>query len=135
MDLGPIRDGLKEALGRIAGLRVDRGMSQQVNVPHALMKPAQLQRYDEIPLQMEVWILVGQQVSRAAEKNLDEYLADRGDKSVAQALLADPTLGDRVDDVSVVGWDSYGVVRFDVDQPAYLGARWLVHIIPKEWPE
>lgn len=138
MNLADISDALRKAVETIDGVRVSESIYEAASVPTdgawVIIKPDEFDAYraDGIPLVMEVWVLVGP--NAAGERTLKgDFLNEASPRSLRKALSADPTLGGEVDECRVPGFDSYGTVRFDIDQPAYLGARFPVQILPQEW--
>ena len=71
---------------------------------------------------------VGSPLDKAAQVNLDLWLAPSGATSVKAAIEADRTLGGIVDDLTVTEASGYRRYQFQTNGPTVLGCDWSVLI-------
>lgn len=121
-----VRVAMAAALGSINGLRCYAFGPDSVNVPAAVVIPAQGAFLDTVTFegaddfQITVRVIVAKTSDRVSQENLDPYLSSDGAKSIEAAMNLDPTLGGIVDFVVHNQVENYGYVTWNgVD---YLGA-------------
>lgn len=108
-DLGAIRDGVKDRLATISGLRVyDVIPDRDLAVPAAVVQPVRIsyqQAFKRGPVdaRLRVTILTSAGSDRTGQDQLDAYLsAGTGESSsIVDAIEADPTLGGAADNAAV----------------------------------
>lgn len=127
-----IRDGIRDRLETIDGLRGYDTMSTVLNVPAAVVVPDDpMVTYNEAMgpvtalLHFNVVVLVSKSSDRAAQDALDAYLAPSGVSSVKAAV--EGTLGGTADDAQVTTASRYGV--YVVGAVEYLGIQFGVEVL------
>jgi len=93
-----VRDGIKNRLATISGLRVHDTMPDSVAPPAGVV--GLLEMTFDLSMQrgldaadVEVLVIVGRMSERGAQDKLDGYLAGTGATSIKTAIEADQTLG------------------------------------------
>jgi hypothetical protein len=128
-----IRDGLRTRLATISGLRVPHRPPGEVTTPAAIVAGPAIS-YDSTmsrgsdDFTFTVSLLMSRGWDRAAEQQLDGYLAGSGSSSVKQVLEADPAgLGvSGVDYVHVVSTTEPGSI--EVGAISYFGVQITVEV-------
>jgi hypothetical protein len=114
MNLTSIRTGLETALSAISGLRVYGTVPDSPTVPCAIVVPETVtygQTFDgSAEVRMTIQLLVGSINSEGGQTELDDYLADSGNKSIYAKIDADPTLGGSCQNARIVEARSFGTV-------------------------
>ena len=118
----------------VTGLRATALMAGAPNPPTAVIIPARGTFLDyTVTLEtgvadyaLEVVLLVSYADERAAQNQLDSYLATTGAASVPAAILKDPSLGGVVDYVTPESAVDYGLIEWAGVQ--FLSARILVTV-------
>lgn len=131
--LADVREALVSNLSTITGVQWSAYMLANPTLPYGEIVPAET----EFDLAMDrgldryvltVRVFVGQMSDIGAQKNLDEFLAGSGARSVKAAVEAAPDLGGACDDLRVTGVSGYRQFVFEGKPPA-LGAEWRVEVI------
>lgn len=109
--LTEIRNGIKAALGTIAGLTAYAIEPSSPKYPAAWVIPLRATYHpifeDSATWTVQVTVSVMASDVGHAQTNLDPFLAGSGSKSVRAAIEADPSLGGVVDSVKVTGLTNY----------------------------
>lgn len=129
--LTDIRSGLATRLGTISGLRTAATMPEQINPPIAVVSPVTV-NYDLnaqnglTQYTMLVTLVVARADARAAQNQLDSFVAPTGAGSVKAAIEADRTLGGTVNTCRVTQVANYSMVD-TLDVP-YLAVDFTVEV-------
>jgi hypothetical protein len=129
--LTAIRTGLATRLATISGLRTSATMPEQVNPPLAVVTPLTVV-YDLnannglTQYTMQVTLVVARADARAAQNQLDAFVAPTGSGSVKAAIEADRTLGGTVNTCRVTQVANYSMVD-TLDVP-YLAVDFTVEV-------
>lgn len=112
--LAEIRQGLKERMDTISGLRTSAYMLRVPNPPHAMVKPlSRLPAADfdgNLPYVFQIWIYANEAGgSERAQQVLDQYLDLEGSHSIPAAIAGDPTLGGVVSWAREAGFEEYAM--------------------------
>lgn len=94
------REGIRDRLATIAGLRPYAVMPEDINAPAAVVYRRTTEfdtSTDSDDLTMAVTLFVEWTNTRTAQEALDAYTAGEGASSVRRAIDGDPTLGGAVD--------------------------------------
>lgn len=115
--LTDIREGLKDRLDTIAGLRAFAYVPGQINPPAAVVEPANpvVEYHQAMAGGLNVWrlkvrVFEAANADTQSQQALDSYIAPTGTKSVKAAIEGDKTLGGVVADLTVdesVGYGEY----------------------------
>jgi hypothetical protein len=131
-DLAAIRAGIAANISAISDLQVSAYMLANPTPPNVQVIPgdtdydlAMHRGLDE--LTMRVVVSVGLVADIGAQKNLDEYLAGSGPRSIKQAVESDPTLGGVVADVTVTA--ATGPKVLATEQGGVLFSEWTVQVL------
>lgn len=135
--LKQVREALAESLAGIDGLRTLAYMPDQLAVgPRGtlviVIDPSdEVVRYakdfdDALTYTLRARLVLGSTSERAAQDELDEYLAPSGDRSIRARLEGYPALGGLVDYVVVTAATGYG--EYPMGDVRYLGAEWLIEV-------
>lgn len=133
MDIEAIRNGIKEAIRSIDGIRVE-DLRDDPKPPCAIVYPKPPFPFDETfdgtsrPT-FCVLILVGYVNTTGAQEKLGAFLSAAGDTSIKAAIEADQTLGGVVSECLVTDIESYGVISLTDGGTRYLSAELNVEII------
>lgn len=123
--IGSIRDGLQTRLDVATNLRPYDTWPGTFNPPGAIVTPksfgftAMGGADTSGEYQFDIVLAVQASDPRAAQNELDGYLALTGAGSVIVALLGDHTLGGACEDLNVSGWHDYGGI--EINGVPYLG--------------
>lgn len=125
-----IRAALATAMGSVEGLRTSAHVPDAPRPPIAVVMPDRVE-YDLNARRgadryfFTVTVLASRADDRAAQQNLDEYLA--GPKSVKDAIESDRTLGGKADTCRVTQMQNYAAVP--VGETTYLSAQFVVEVV------
>jgi hypothetical protein len=131
--LSAIRDGLKTNLETISGLRAYDVFPDKVNPPFAAVLPGspaftrEAMARGVIRYKFRILVGVSRASDRAAQDNLDAYLAMTGAESVWLAIESDRTLAGDASDVAVQECTNYGVL--DWNGVVYTGAEFEIEVL------
>ena len=132
--LGDIREGFATALREIDGLQAYAYMLAQPTLPAAWVIPDEIEYdmafgrgHDDWYMLVQVFVSSGID-DLAAQKRLDQMLASAGPLSVKEALEADATLGDLIEDLRVETCSGYRTYPRQ-DGSMWLGAEWRVKVV------
>ena len=111
-----IREGIDDRLSTIAGLRHSPTVPKTLNPPHAYVK-RRLTTFDvstdgEDDLLFAITVAVSWADWRAAQLELDPYLASTGTKSIKAAIDGDQELGGVVDFCRVASVEEERILTF-----------------------
>lgn len=132
--LTQVRQGLADALATIDGLNVYAFPPGQVQVPAAVIVPADgaflsyratMDATHDLELTITVFVQRGQ--DRSQTEALDAYLADSGSQSIYAAVEASQRLGGIVDGCNVVAASNHGT--FNYGEVQYLGVEFSVEVL------
>ena len=132
MTLPAVREGLKNALETIPGLRAFDTMPQAIpETPVAYVLPVTGNYHytmdDNLRYDFDITVAVSLKPSFSqAQELLDEFISPTGDRSIMKAIEADPTLDGACDMVKCDAFTDYGFVIYGGIQ--YLGVRFRVEI-------
>ena len=124
-----IRQGIATRLATIPGLRTSATMLDDPRPPVAMVIPERVE-YDLTAQRgidryiFVVQVLVSRADDRAAQNNIDPYIA--GANSVKEAIFADPTLDGAAQVARVTDVRSYGQVLYG--ETLYLGVEFAVEV-------
>ena len=126
-------EGIAERLNTIAGLRVYENIADSFQPPAAMITIDtvdyhQAFRGGDSVYTFRISLMVGRTDDRTAQKKLDEYLSYSGNKSIRQAVEADPTLGGRVEASVVTSGGNIAAIQ--VNEATYLGVEFDVTVHP-----
>lgn len=126
-------EGLRAQLTTVTGLRVYDHIADSFQPPAAMVAIEtvdyhQAFRGGDSVYTFRISLLVARTDDRTAQRKLDEFLSYSGDKSIRQAIEADPTLGGRVE-ASVVT-SGGNVAAIQVNEATYLGVDFDVTVHP-----
>ncbi len=134
--LADIREGLRVNLSSIPGANVSAYVRSNPQLPQIWVlphtdEPAEYHRAmhdggDEWPMLVQAF--VGTVSDEVAQRNLDEFLASSGDRSVKAAIESDKTLGGAAEDVVVQRCSGYREYARP-DGSTALGAEWTVLVM------
>lgn len=132
-----IRDGLRDRLTTIPGLRAHDTIPGNINPPAALISLARLtydRTFDEAVDRMDeyefaVRVYVAPAADAQSQERLDEFLAPTGGASVKAAIEADGTLGGVVDDSRVTEVTGPVPAIYEHGGVEYIGAEFTVLVI------
>lgn len=133
--LADIRAGLAAALDVIPGLMVSELVPVQVHPPCVFVASWEVE-YDQSMVRgsdryrVVLRLIVGSQVSEAAQQRLDELCAPSGEDSIKRAIEADMTLGGRVEFARVVRIGP-APQMFEHGSAQYLGADIDVEVMAR----
>lgn len=127
------REALARFIALVPGLTAYRVWPDNVQTPAALIRPM---RRTEVALgempnrwyTIEVLLSLGD--NETAQDTLDEFLEEYGQRSIAQVLRENPTLGGAVDQCVYHGWSDYGARKTEAH--VFIGAVLAVEIYPHE---
>jgi hypothetical protein len=133
-DLSALRDGLEANLLAIEDLQIAKYVISNPTYPTALVLAGPT-KYDEASragsgldsLVFLIRVVVAAIGDIGPGVNLDAYLAGSGDRSIKQAIEADPKLGGSCDDLHVTGHEGERVYTFEGGAAA-LGSEWHVDV-------
>ena len=116
---------------QIDGLRASANRPAQINVPAAVVLPAQgtvmayKQTFDgAADVYLRIIVIVSEADSSLGQDLMDPYLSAGGSQSIYAAVQADPSLGQVVDYADVIEATGYGPISWNgVD---YLGCSFIV---------
>lgn len=130
MIISDVREGLKDNLGNIDGLRVYDQVPDVIVPPCAIV--GQLDFTFDLnnsrgldQANLDVFVIVQRFSERSGLDKLDQYLAGSGDYSIKAAIESDRTLGGACDTLRVTSAESGTYQMGDVD---YLSYRYRVTI-------
>ncbi len=132
-DLTTAQNALATVLSTIPGLRVSSGFAAQVNPPAAIImpQPAQSLRFDTmgggISYLLRIVLLASYTQDSSSQAAMNAYLATTGTSSIAAKILANPTLGGKVESANMDAARGYGLMEWAGQQ--YLGAQILVTVL------
>jgi hypothetical protein len=121
--LSELHKGLGERLSTIKRLRVSDHLPEQINPPAAVVMLDGLDYHRQMnqglnEYQFVVMLAVGRMGERSAQLALDAYIAPDGPQSIRAAIEADPTLGGRAADATLVR--ASNVQSLSIGDAAYL---------------
>lgn len=135
--LREVRRALAAQLAAALGIRGYDVWPSTINPPILVVRPlsgSYLVAFEEDAAnhQLEVTILLQLAHQEAAQEDMDAYLDPTGSKSVAAALMADPTISGTAGNAVVKGYRDYGGMTVGVDPdgqaPQYLGVKFDIEV-------
>lgn len=114
-ELMEIREALTAVLAGIPDLNTSGVELGAISTPSATVLTPDIDYYKsfgstaQLDLDFTVWVSVGAQLTDEGARNLTEFAAWAGTKSVLLAFEADATLGGLVEDVTVKSFRSMGI--------------------------
>lgn len=132
MNIGDVRNGLKNNLATISGLRCYEVVPDSMSVPAAIVGVPNEIIFDSTLMRSNdnavfpIRVLVGKASDRNAQKLLDVYLASTGASSVKTVLESDSSLGGAANTIKVDRASGIGV--YTVAGVDYLGAEFSVRV-------
>lgn len=134
-----IRNGIKDRLATISGLRAHAFVVGDVVPPAAIVIPGDPGRKNAMAIAYNatmgrgsddflftILLLVANKVERTSQEALDAYLAGSGAQSIYAAIDGEDTLGGVAHFTRVVGVRDYGLVSYGGQQ--YVGAEFMVEV-------
>lgn len=125
-----LRTALATAMGSVQGLRTSAHVPDAPRPPIAVVMPDRVE-YDINARRgadryfFTITVLASRADDRAAQSNLDQYLA--GPNSIKDAIEADRTLGGKADTCRVTTMQNYASVP--VGETLYLSAQFIVEVV------
>jgi hypothetical protein len=112
--IGQIKKALKDAASRIATARAYAVYPLDPKPPAMVPRLISWRHHDTFDgdrtYRFRLWVYLDPTDLNRAQTQLDDYLSDVGSNSVSRALETDTTLGDVVNDLTVIGGNDYGMV-------------------------
>ena len=129
-NVSDIRAALATAMGSVEGLRTSAHVPDAPRPPIAVVMPDRIEydlnaRRGADRFFFTVTVLASRADDRAAQQNLDQYLA--GPNNIKDAIEADRTLGGKANTCRVTSMQNYAAVP--VGETTYLSAQFIVEVV------
>lgn len=130
-DITAIRQGIATNLGTISGLRTSAELPDNPNPPTAVVALETID-YDGAFQQgvttfmFTVIVIVGRQSDRIAQRSLNQYASQNGERSIKTAVESDRSLGGNAMDCRVRGMTSVGSLQ--LNDTEYMAAEFSVAV-------
>jgi hypothetical protein len=129
--INEIRQGIIDNLTSIYGLRAAAVVPETPNPPVAIVELNSGAYDTAFGRGMDAWqftitLIVGRSDNRAAQIQLDEFVASSGGRSVKQAVESNKTLSGIAQDCRVTNLNSYGQIT--LGDVTYSGAEFAVSV-------
>ena len=126
-----IHSGLAIALGTVPGLRVADHLPEQINPPVAVIQLQSVTYHRSMQGGVSEWsflvaLVAGRMGDRAAQVQLDGWIAYSGAQSIRAAIESDPTLGGKCQTLIVA--DMVAVRPLTLGDASYLSTEFNVSI-------
>ena len=130
--ISQVKEGLKNAINSVAGLRAFDYQPDQVNPPFAWPTLDTITYHQTgmaaggVVMNLTVTLVVNRASERAAQEQLDDYMSWDGKKSLRKAIEADRTLGGVCDDLIVTNAEN--LTNIDANDTLYLAVDFKVTV-------
>lgn len=130
MNLSYVRNGLKNRLSTVSGIRAYDTVPDAINTPAAIVTVESME-YDRAmgrgldELTLTIVVLTGTISERTAQNKLDSYISN-GTTSMKAAIEGDKTLGGNAADARVESAQNYG--SYTYNGITYLGVSFTVRV-------
>ena len=130
--ISQVKEGLKNAINSVAGLRAFDYQPDQVNPPFAWPTLDTITYHQTgmaaggVVMNFTVTLVVNRASERTAQDQLDQYMAWDGKKSLRKAIEADRTLGGVCDDLIVTNAEN--LTNIDANDTLYLAVDFKVTV-------
>jgi len=126
-----IHDGLSAALGTVPGLRVADHLPEQIAPPMGIIQLQSVYYHRAMQGGLSEWsfliaLVAGRMGDRAAQIQLDSWIAYSGTSSIRAAIEADPTLGGKC--ASLIVTDMVNVRPLSLGDASYLSCEFNVTV-------
>jgi hypothetical protein len=130
--ISEVKDGLKNAINNVSGLRAFDYQPDQVNPPFAWPTLDNITYHQTgmgsggVVMNFTVTLVINRVSERTAQEQLDQYMAWEGKKSLRAAIEADRSLGGVCDDLQVNGAEN--LTNIDANDTLYLAVDFKVTV-------
>jgi len=130
--ISQVKEGLKNAINSVAGLRAFDYQPDQVNPPFAWPTLDTITYHQTgmaaggVVMNFTVTLVVNRASERTAQEQLDDYMSWDGKKSLRKAIEADRTLGGVCDDLIVTNAEN--LTNIDANDTLYLAVDFKVTV-------